>query len=85
MEVAIRELKAKLSAYLKAAAAGELITVTDRGRPIALLGPILDAVDLRAAVEAGWITPATATRLGPVSRYPSNTSVEAVLTEDRTE
>ena len=33
MEVGVRELKAKLSFYLKRAAAGELITVTDRGSP----------------------------------------------------
>jgi len=38
MDVAVRELKAKLSAYLQRAAAGEMITVTDRGRPIAVLG-----------------------------------------------
>lgn len=41
MDVAVRELKAKLSAYLKRASAGELITVTDRGRPVAVLGPVL--------------------------------------------
>ena len=46
MDVAIRDLKAKLSAYLKRASAGELITVTDRGRPIAVLGPALNVVDL---------------------------------------
>ena len=34
MDVAVRELKAKLSAYLERAAAGEMITVTDRGRPM---------------------------------------------------
>ena len=33
MDVAVRDLKAKLSAYLQQAAAGERITVTDRGRP----------------------------------------------------
>mgnify|MGYP003433399800 CR=1 FL=1 len=40
MDVAVRDLKAKLSAYLQQAAAGERITVTDRGRPVAVLGPI---------------------------------------------
>src|SRR3954451_11382598 len=50
MDVAVRELKAKLSAYLQQAAAGEVITVTDRGRPVAVLGPIPGRIDLAAAV-----------------------------------
>jgi prevent-host-death family protein len=85
MDVAVRDLKAKLSAYLKRAAAGELITVTDRGRPIAVLGPVLDVVDLSAAVEAGWVTPASVSGLRPVRRYRSASSVDQVLAEDRAE
>jgi antitoxin (DNA-binding transcriptional repressor) of toxin-antitoxin stability system len=37
--VGIRELKNKLSEYLRAVAAGETIAVTDRGRVVAELGP----------------------------------------------
>jgi prevent-host-death family protein len=85
MDVGVRELKARLSEYLSRAAAGELITVTARGRPIATLGPLLDAVDLSAAVEAGWLTPASATGLRPTVRYASRTTVHAVLGEDRAE
>jgi prevent-host-death family protein len=85
MDVAVRELKAKLSAYLKRAAGGELITITDRGRPIATLGPVLDAVDLSAAVEAGWVTPASGRGLRPVRRHASNLTVEQSLSEDRAE
>ncbi len=85
MDVAVRELKAKLSAYLQQAAAGELLTVTDRGRPIAVIGPPLGRVDLSAAVAAGWVTPASATGLRPVRRYRSRSSVEQVLLEDRGE
>ena len=70
MDVAIRDLKAKLSGYLKRASAGELITVTDRGRPIAVLGPALNVVDLDAAVEAGWVTPASATWPAPRAPVP---------------
>ncbi len=39
MTVSVRELKGGLSRYLKRAAAGEDITVTSRGRPIARLLP----------------------------------------------
>lgn len=85
MDVAIRELKAKLSSYLRRAASGEVITVTDRGRPIATLGPALDAVDLRDAAEAGWVTPATSTGLRSIQRQSPIGSVQQVLDEDRAE
>ena len=38
--VGIRELKARLSEYLKLARKGHRIVVTDRGREIAALGPV---------------------------------------------
>jgi prevent-host-death family protein len=38
-DVGVRELKARLSEHLRRAQAGERLTVTDRGRPIATLGP----------------------------------------------
>jgi len=85
MDVAVRELKAKLSAYLQRAAAGEHLTVTDRGRPIAVLGPLPGVVDLDAAVEAGWLRPAHGPGLRPVSRRPPLRRVQDVLDEDRAE
>jgi prevent-host-death family protein len=83
MEVAVRDLKAKLSSYLKRAAAGEQITVTDRGRPIAVIGPVGGVVDLRIGIDEGWITPASASGLPPVERQPSAWSVQRMLDEDR--
>jgi prevent-host-death family protein len=85
MDVAVRELKAKLSAYLQRAAAGEHITVTDRGKPVAVLGPPIGRVDLDAAAEAGWLTRATSEGLRPVRRHPPVRSVQDVLDEDRSE
>ena len=85
MDVAVRELKAKLSAYLQRAAAGEMITVTDRGRPVAVLGPPIGGVDLDAAADAGWLTKASRTGLGPVRRHPPRLKVQQVLDEDRAE
>jgi prevent-host-death family protein len=41
--VGVRELKATLSACLARVQAGERLTVTDRGRPIATIGPVDDA------------------------------------------
>jgi len=85
MDIGVRELKATLSAVLRRAAAGEHITVTDRGRPVAVIGPPVGIVDLEAAVAEGWVTPASAAGLGPTRRVPSSRPVLEVLAEDRAE
>lgn len=40
MEVSVRELKDRLSEYLRRVQAGERLVVTDRKRPIAEIGPV---------------------------------------------
>ena len=85
MDVGVRDLKAHLSAYLRRAAAGERITVTERGQPVAVIGPVPQRVDLSAGVAAGWITPASTVGLRPVERHPARGSVMQALTEDRDE
>lgn len=85
MDVGVRELKAQLSAYLKRVAAGEVITVTDRGRPVAVLSPPLGGVDLATAQAEGWVTAATRTGLRPVRRQRASGSVLQALGEDRDE
>ncbi|MCY7417655.1 MAG: type II toxin-antitoxin system prevent-host-death family antitoxin [Chloroflexi bacterium] len=56
MEVGVRELKKHLSAYLDRAARGEVIQVTDRGRPKATLGPVPIAARIEQGIGEGWIT-----------------------------
>lgn len=85
IEVGIRELKAHLSEYLDRAARGEVVRVTDRGRPKAVLGPVLGPSRMEEGIRAGWITPARATSLPAVVRAPSNRSVLTVIAEDRDE
>lgn len=85
MDVAVRELKAKLSAYLQRASSGERITVTDRGRPVAMLVPLVGTVDLELAAEAGWLTLASSSGLKPIRRRTPVRSVQEVLDEDRAE
>ena len=41
MRVGIRELRQDASTWVRRAAAGETIEVTDRGRPVAQLGPLV--------------------------------------------
>lgn len=81
----MRELKAKLSSYLARAAAGEIVTVTDRGRPVAVLAPPPRAVDLQAASDAGWLALATGPPLRAVRRQRAAGTVLDALTDDRSE
>lgn len=61
--VGVRELKNQLSSYLDRVKAGEEVTVTEHGRPIARLTAIAPDVDRRAAlIEAGIVRPASDTR-----------------------
>ena len=85
MDVGVRELKAKLSSYLRQAAAGEFITVTERGRPIAVLGPAFGTIDLDAAAEEGWVTLPSGSGLRSVRRHPPTGTVASTLAEDRSE
>ncbi len=61
--VGIRELRAHLSRWLDAVEEGEEILVTDRGKPIALIGPISSELaepddKLARLVMEGIVTPA---------------------------
>jgi prevent-host-death family protein len=85
MDIGVRELKAKLSAVLQRAAAGEIITVTDRGRPVATLGPPLGTVDLEAAAQEGWVTRASASGLSHTRRFSARMPIADALAEDRSE
>jgi prevent-host-death family protein len=88
MDVGVRELKAHLSEYLDRAEAGEVITVTDRGKPVAVLAPLPPrVVDLDQAIAEGWVkAPAKRAGLGkaPTPRR-SALRVLDVLAEDRGE
>ena len=75
--VGLKLLKNKLSEYLRLAAGGESILVTDRDRVVAELVPpregrrplLADAL-LAEAVRKGWITPPAVTQSGPPPRKP---------------
>ncbi len=56
-EVGIRALKQNASAVVAQAAAGERVTITDRGRPVAQLTPIPSS-RIEQLVQAGRARPA---------------------------
>lgn len=91
--VPVAALKARLSEYLRRAKAGEAVVVTDRGTPVARLGPLEGAGALTGRVEelarAGLVRrPGSTLDAGflesPRPSDPRGRSLEAVL-EERTE
>ncbi|MBV9374864.1 MAG: type II toxin-antitoxin system prevent-host-death family antitoxin [Alphaproteobacteria bacterium] len=59
--VGLKILKNKLSEYVRLAAAGETIVVTDRGRPVAEIVPPQHTKResfVERGVREGWLTPA---------------------------
>jgi len=78
--VGLKILKNKLSEYVRLAAKGETIVITDRGRPVAEIVPPsrkvpagagrpLTAFELRGMRE-GWLTPAVIRDGSPPPRKP---------------
>ncbi len=75
--VGLKVLKNKLSEYVRLAAGGETVLVTDRDRVVAELvppregrSPLLADAMLADAVRRGWITPALVGPGPPPPRAP---------------
>ncbi|WP_156251826.1 type II toxin-antitoxin system Phd/YefM family antitoxin [Pseudactinotalea terrae] len=80
-EVGVRALKQNASAVVRQAAAGEIITVTDRGRPVAQLTP-LPSSKLQALIVAGGARPARYD-LADLDEPPSGPPLSEVLAQAR--
>lgn len=85
--VSIRELKSRLSHYVKLARGGESVVITDRGVPVGRLVPIEPDLEgriaaLRAAKQLQWSGRRLAPRK-PAVRIPAGKSVADLLIEDR--
>jgi prevent-host-death family protein len=82
--IGIRELKQNASAIVKRAAAGETLHVTDRGRPVARIGPIERGGAYDRLIADGRIAPARGSLLdeepmAPASGRPSGSEALAGL------
>jgi prevent-host-death family protein len=82
-DVGVRELKQHLSEYLDRAERGELLRVTERGRPKALLGPLPGRARIDGGIAEGWIKPGSGAALAPIRRFSSSARVLDALAEDR--
>ena len=90
--VGLKVLKNKLSVYVRLAANGETVLVTDRDRVVAELGPpregrspVLADARLAEAVRRGWITPPALPGTDPPPRQPLMTLRQLLreLAQDR--
>ena len=75
--VGLKTLKNKLSEYVRLAASGETVLVTDRDRVVAEIvppqagrGAFLGDAMLADAVRRGWVTPPTLVAAGVPPRKP---------------
>jgi len=68
--VGVRELRQNASAVLRRVQAGEILEVTDRGRPVARLVPIKPLGVLDQMIADGRAKPATMTMAEANRRYP---------------
>ena len=76
-------MKEQLSEYLDRAARGELIVVTDRGEPKAMLGPAPGRFNLELGVSEKWIRAGNQERAQPARRAKSKMSIQKALRDDR--
>ena len=84
--VGLKALNSRLSEYVRIAAAGETVLVTNRDRVVAEIGPprperspILADAMLADAVRKGLLTPPTAPGSGPPPAPPPIMSLEESL------
>ena len=56
--VGVRELRENLRAFLQRAKDGEDVVVTDRGKPLARLGPLVPPSPLEQLIAEGRVRPA---------------------------
>lgn len=85
--VNVRELKARLSHFLRLTKAGEAVVITERGIPIGRIVPVAAPIEDRmdALVRSGWLQwdERRLPRTAPVARTRGTRSVADLLIEDR--
>jgi len=87
--VGVREIRQNISVYLRRVEQGEAFTVTDRGRPVAMLSPVPnDENPLAALIATGELTPAKG-RLAdlppPIKLPPGAPTLSEILQQMRDE
>lgn len=84
--VSVRELKSRLSHYLRLARRGASVVITDRGVPVGRLAPMAPELDGRiAGLRTSGLLHWSGRRLvprEPTMRIPRGTTVAELIVED---
>lgn len=86
--VNVRELRQNLSKYLRRVAAGETLHVAERGKPVAILGPLpRETSVLDRLIAEGKVIPPRIDfdSLGPPPNIPVEVPLSRLLEMDRSE
>lgn len=93
MEVSIRDMKNRLSMYLKLVRTGKEVVITDHGRPVARLTPAKAAVeeteaDVIKRIEAlPWVRSGNGKKVKgakrPIRMKPGDKTAAEMILEDR--
>jgi len=93
MEVSIREMKNRLSRYLKLVQAGKDVVITDRGRPVARLTLVqptakeTEAEYIRRVNALPWVRPGKGGKpkgaKNPIPWKPGEKLISEMILEDR--
>lgn len=83
--VGVRELRDHLSAYLERVKSGEVVTVTEHGRPIATLVSQMPSPRLLELARQGRVTLATkpGRKFGDYPRVPYDGTIQDLMDEIR--
>jgi len=79
MRVGVRDLKARLSKYLRQVSQGQTVIITDHGRPVGRLSPVDQSLDerLKALQDAGLVA-WNSQKLKPVTPAVTNRGKQQV-------
>ena len=87
LSVGVRELKMRLSEYLRRVKTGETIVITDRGQPVGRIVPADQPLEakLRAMIEAGTLawSGQSLEPMVPVAQVQGQHSIADLLIEER--
>ena len=85
--VSIRELKSRLSHYLRLAKAGQIVEITERGKPVGRIVPVASSLEERieAARRSGLVSwnGQKLKPLEPVAKVRTKKTVAQLVVEDR--
>lgn len=87
LTVGVRELKERLSGYIRQVEAGATVTITVHGKPVGRIVPLGPSLEdrIQEAIHAGWVTWSghkLAPR-APIARTIGSKMVADLLLEDR--